>query len=244
MTIPGIQSKRDEGDPSPEDIHFPHNLTLYGRGEAIMFHKRGRYEECLDVERLSLTGENLGMVLIPSIETEWGRTRYISILNTDESGRFIVLATITGKSREILLHDSRDGKRVFLNLRGERKIGNSWGTNIILFVNESALVIFAVWNEGSVELSISTWNVSSSESGPSKVASREYRDTLSGMCVSPDRETLYLVTTNRTITRLTLPHLEERESYLGFHGQHQEAIETFPAGDGTHIASVRSDQMR
>jgi hypothetical protein len=64
------------------------------------------------------------------------------------------------------------------------------------------------------------------------------------MCVSVDRETLYLVTTNRTIISLTLRNLEEKKNYLGFRGQHREAIETFPNAEGTQVASVQSDQTR
>jgi len=248
MMIPGIQSKNDEGNPSSGHIHMPHNLTLYGRGEAIMIHGLSQSGEWRSTERLSLTGKNLGKVVLPLIEEtkgqSWGRTRCYQILHTDESGRIIVWATRTGKRRGILLHDSRDGKHVDLTPSTERRIAfSSSATEMFLFVNESDLLIFAIWNQG-LDLSISTWDVSSNGSGPSKLASREYQDTLCGMCVSGDRESLYLVTTNRTITRLTLPHLEERENYLGIRDQNQEAIETFPASDGTQIASVRSDQTQ
>jgi len=241
MQMPNVPSKEDEAYPISEGARNTHSLTLYGKGDVFIFSRERNLR--FNTQRLSSTGAKIEDIAPPADgkddEHIMDRTLYCNLLSTDESGRFIVWMKSSGKRKGAVLHDTRGGKHATLNPGG-------WSDSIekTLFVNNSKMVVFATYNKDYLDLRISTWDVSSGDSGPSKLASRKYRENLCGMCVSVDRETLYLVTTNRTITRLTLPNLEEREDYLGFRGQHQEVIETFPNADGTHIASVRSDQTR
>ncbi|KAH0564926.1 hypothetical protein GP486_001681 [Trichoglossum hirsutum] len=244
MQMPDVPLKEDEEYPGLADARKTYGLALYGRGDAFLF-SRERENGYLrfDMQRISSTGAKIEDIAPPADEKYDGqimdRTIYCNLLNTDESGRFIVWMKRSGKNKGVVLHDTRDGKHATL-----KPYGGAGSIEETLFVNDSEMVVFATYSNNHLNLKISTWDVSSSDSGPSIIASRKYRENLCGMCVSADRETLYLVTTNRTITRLTLPNLEEREDYLGFRGQHREVIQTFPNANGTHIASVRSDQTR
>jgi hypothetical protein len=252
MKIPGVQSTKDEATPDPEDTFLPFNiLTLYGRGDIFIFNTfapSGFWASGPSTERLSITGEKLGDVSLPLDEEasearRSGGTKYIAILGTDEGGRFIVWEVMCAKSKGVVLHDTKDGKHVTLR-PCELEGMNGWNEiDLCLFVDDPKILIYATYNTNRLDLRLSTWDISLSNSGPKLVASREYRDNLCGMCASMDGGTLYLVTTNRTITRLMLPNLEEKDDYLGFQGQ-QRAIETFPAADATRMVSVQSDETR
>lgn len=134
---------------------------------------------------------------------------FCSHLSTDESGRFIIWITSIGKRKCAVLHDTRNGQHVTL-----KRSGWDSGINKILFVEISKFVVLVTYSTGYLDLIRSTWDVSPSDCGPGEVASRRYRENLCGVCVGLDGKTLYLVTTDRAITRLTLPYLEELKNIL------------------------------
>ena len=209
-----------------------HSLTLYGKGDTFIFNK----QKGANLQRISSKGTEIDDILL-SIEHRF--EFYCDLLSTDKSGRFIVWRKNVFKHSEIVLHDTAVGKYVTLKEHHSRL-----PIYTILFVEDPKLVVCATHTAGHLDLELSTWDISSSDSRMSKIASRKYREIFCGMCVSADGQTLYLVTTNRTITQLTLPALEERDEYLSFRGQHEEVIQTFPSADSGSIASIRSNETR
>jgi hypothetical protein len=227
-------SSQNNQKPYPETSHC---VVFYGAGDAFFLESQDWSEiKPTNIRRISPKGVELDDVLPPELR---GYSKHdCRILSADESGRFIIWLLRTGKRLGLFLQDTADGKYVIIQKKGWSSISTA------LFVNISKTVVFAIHDAASWELRLSTWDISSTNSNLTEIASREYPENLCGMCTSADGRILYLVSKNRIITELTLPDLEERNDYLSLRSQHQEVIETFPSTDFSGVASIRSANRR
>ena len=227
-------SSENNQKPYPDTSHC---VVFYGTGDAFFLDSQEwSGKTAAKIRRISPEGVELDDVLPP--ELRGYSKRDCSIFSTDESGRFITWLLRSGKTCGLFLQDTADGKFVIIQKRDWSSISTA------LFVNISKTVVFAIHDADSWELRLSTWDISSTSSNLTEIASREYPENICGMCASADGRILYLVSKNRIITELTLPDLEERNDYLTLRNQYQEVIETFPSSDGSSLASIRSADRR
>jgi hypothetical protein len=159
--------------------------------------------------------------------------RTSKILRIDPSGRFLVWFSTAYKFRRAALEDTLTGAIVELNA--------SSPDNMIIFVPNAKLAVFAACTQGLLGIEITTWDLSSKTAKPKQLASRSFRDELCGLCASEDGEMLFLVTSNRIISRFALPYLQEQDEPLGYRGSHGVDIKFLVSSDGTELASILAD---
>lgn len=70
------------------------------------------------------------------------------------------------------------------------------------------------------------------------MASRSIRDSLCGLCVSKAGDLLFLVTSNRIISTLTLPDLQDLDQPLGFRGHPRDDIKFLMSANGAEFCSM------
>jgi hypothetical protein len=240
ITMPPVPENGDGVFGFAEQAQNTQSLSLYGDGEVIIFNRDGRKREENNrhwyAVRLSTTGTEIGLLMPPG-NIDRHRRIFCGLTAIDERGRFMLWMDGAGKRNMPVLHDSMTGKHVTI-----RDSSSIFTNNLIVFSPNGQIAVFACYTKDRLDLRISTWDLTSAESPPKRLATRAYRENLCGMCVSADSRSLYLVTTNRVVTQLNLPDLLEINPYLGFNGKFSDQISTYPSNDGCLLASVRFDK--
>ena len=214
------------------------SLSFYGAGESIIV-SRDRYVGPNGRDfagyRYSSLGARLAEIKKPDLTALARSRRRVSmseILRLDPSGRFIMCSFITGKFQGVALEDTLTGTTVKLQQ------SLAYPQRQIIFVPEAKLAVFSTYISDRLDLEITTWDLSSDTEEPRKLASRSFRDNLCGLCVSKAGDLLFMVTSNRIVSRLTLPDLEEHDQPLGFRGHPRDDIKFLMSPNGAEFCSM------
>ena len=229
----------DEVRGGADDTTDADTLTLYGTSEFIASSRdQGWRGASVAGYRYSVSGVRLQAIERPHARFSESKIKCGNIVRLDPSGRFIIWSSIDRKRSGTVMHNTMTGAAVALNHPSGETIRH------ITFLPDAKLAVFAFYTANHLDLTITTWNLSLESGALVKLASRSFRNNLCGLCVPKGGDVLFLVTSGRILSRLTLPDLQEQDDVAGFCGKDRHDVKFVMSSGGTELGSLLTTPTR